>query len=63
MKISNKLFNEQQISQFSKQMETAQKIQAKISSGKNIIFACDEFGNFRVPGVRMDRLGSFSGEF
>ena len=41
MKISNKLFNEQQIGRFSKQMENIQKIQDKISSGKNIIFASD----------------------
>ena len=42
MKISNKLFNEQQVSQFSKQMEKIQSTQAKISSGKNIIFASDD---------------------
>ena len=41
MKISNKLFNEQQVGRFSKQMENIQKIQDKISSGKNIIFASD----------------------
>ena len=52
MKISNKLFNEQQISQFSKQMETAQKIQAKISSGKNIIFASDDpVGAVQLSGL------------
>ena len=34
MKISNKLFSEQQVSQFSKQMENVQKIQSKISTGK-----------------------------
>jgi Flagellin and related hook-associated proteins len=42
MKISNKLFNDQQLSQFSKNMEKIQKIQDKISSGKNIIFASDD---------------------
>ena len=42
MKISNRLFNDQQIKQFSKQMEDIQNIQAKISSGKNIIFASDD---------------------
>ena len=34
MKISNKLFNDQQLNQFSKNMENIQKIQDKISSGK-----------------------------
>ena len=34
MKISNKLFNEQQLGQFSNNMEKIQKIQDKISSGK-----------------------------
>ena len=42
MKISNKLFNDQQIKQFSQNMEDIQAVQAKISSGKNIIFASDD---------------------
>lgn len=42
MKISNKLFSEQQVGQFAKQMESIQKVQQKISSGKNIIFASDD---------------------
>ena len=42
MKISNKLFSEQQIKQFSRQMEDVQKLQTKISTGKNIIFASDD---------------------
>ena len=42
MKVSNKLFNEQQVSQFSRNMEDIQNVQAKISSGKNIIFASDD---------------------
>ena len=42
MKISNRLFNDQQIRQFSKQMEDIQNIQGRISSGKNIIFASDD---------------------
>ena len=41
MRIGNKLFSEQQVSQFSKQMEKIQKIQSQISSGKNIMFASD----------------------
>ena len=42
MKISNKLFNDQQIRQFSQNMQDIQKLQSKISSGKNIIFASDD---------------------
>ena len=42
MKISNRLFNDQQINQFSKNMENIQNVQARISSGKNIIFASDD---------------------
>ena len=42
MKISNKLFNDQQIKQFSRNMEDIQSVQAKISTGKNIIFASDD---------------------
>ena len=42
MKISNRLFNDQQIRQFSRQMEDIQNIQGRISSGKNIIFASDD---------------------
>ena len=42
MKISNRLFNDQQIKQFSKQMENIQNVQNRISSGKNIIFASDD---------------------
>ena len=52
MKISNKLFNEQQINQFSKQMEKIQHLQAKISSGKNIIFASDDpVGAVQLSGL------------
>ena len=42
MKIGNQLFNEQQLRQFSKNMENIQKVQDKISSGKNIIFSSDD---------------------
>ena len=52
MKISNKLFSEQQVSQFSKQMENVQKIQSKISTGKNIIFASDDpVGAVQLSGL------------
>lgn len=53
MKISNKLFSQQQVNQFSKQMEDVQKIQAKISSGKNIIFASDDpVGAVQLSGLK-----------
>ena len=53
MKISNKLFNEQQLGQFSNNMEKIQKIQDKISSGKNIIFASDDpVGAVQLSGMR-----------
>ena len=42
MKISSKLFNEQQLGLLSKQMENIQSVQSKISSGKNIVFASDD---------------------
>ena len=52
MKISNKLFNDQQIRQFSKNMEDIQTVQAKISSGKNIIFASDDpVGAVQLSGL------------
>ncbi|MAI84685.1 MAG: flagellar hook-associated protein 3 [Rickettsiales bacterium] len=53
MKISNKLFNTQQVNQFSKQMENIQKIQSQISSGKNIIFASDDpVGAVQLSGLK-----------
>ena len=42
MKISSKLFNEQQLNLLSKQMENIQSVQSKISTGKNIVFASDD---------------------
>ena len=42
MKISSKLFSDQQLNLLSKQMEDIQSIQSKISSGKNIVFASDD---------------------
>lgn len=42
MKISSKLFNEQQLGLLSKQMENIQSVQSKISTGKNIVFASDD---------------------
>ena len=53
MKISNRLFNDQQINQFSKNMQDIQKIQSKISSGKNIIFASDDpVGAVELSGLK-----------
>ena len=53
MKISNRLFNDQQISQFSKNMSDIQKLQSKISSGKNIVFASDDpVGAVELSGLK-----------
>ena len=46
MKVSTKLFNEQQIRQFSSLNEDIQKLQDKISSGKNIEAAV---GTAKIP--------------
>ena len=62
MKISNRLFNDQQISQFSKNMSDIQKIQSKISSGKNIVFASDDpVGAVELSGLKdvADRVDQF----
>ena len=42
MKISTKLFNQQQVSTFSKLTENIQNLQSKISSGKNFVSASDD---------------------
>ena len=53
MKISNKLFNDQQLKQFSRNMENIQTVQSKISSGKNIIFASDDpVGAVELSGLK-----------
>jgi len=53
MKISNKLFNDQQVRQFSKNMEDIQNVQARISSGKNIVFASDDpVGAVELSGLK-----------
>ena len=62
MKISNKLFSDQQLNQFSKNMENIQKIQDKISSGKNIIFASDDpVGAVQLSGIKdnLSRVNRF----
>ena len=53
MKVSTKLFNEQQIRQFSSLNEDIQKLQDKISSGKNIIVASDDpIGSVNLSGYK-----------
>ena len=53
MKISNKLFNDQQVKQFSRNMEDIQNVQARISSGKNIVFASDDpVGAVELSGLK-----------
>ena len=41
MQVSSKLFNQQQMSQFSEINSDIQNLQSKISSGKNILAASD----------------------
>ena len=54
MKVSTKLFNEQQIRQFSSLNEDIQKLQDKISSGKNIIVASDDpIGSVNLSGYKI----------
>ncbi len=53
MKVSTKLFNQQQIRQFSSLNEDIQKLQNKISSGKNIIVASDDpIGSVDLSGYK-----------
>ena len=53
MKISNRLFNDQQLRQFSKNMENIQKVQDKISSGKNITISSDDpVGAVQLSGMK-----------
>jgi len=54
MKVSTKLFNEQQIRQFSSLNEDIQKLQDKISSGKNIVVASDDpVGSVNLSGFKI----------
>ena len=53
MKVSTKLFNEQQIRQFSSLNEDIQKLQDRISSGKNIVVASDDpVGSVNLSGYK-----------
>jgi flagellin-like hook-associated protein FlgL len=42
MQISSKLFNQQQVNQFSEINSELQSLQGKMSSGKNILVASDD---------------------
>ena len=42
MKISTKLFNQQQVDRFSKLTENIQNLQSRISAGKNFVTASDD---------------------
>lgn len=53
MKVSTKLFNEQQIRQFSSLNADIQKLQDRISSGKNIVVASDDpVGSVNLSGYK-----------
>ena len=53
MKVSTKLFNEQQIRQFSNLNSDIQKLQDKISTGKNILVASDDpVGSVDLSGYK-----------
>ena len=63
MKVSTKLFNEQQIRQFSSLNEDIQKLQDRISSGKNIIVASDDpIGAVNLSGLQQvkERFSQYS---
>ena len=42
MQVSTKLFNQQSVNQFGKLTEEIQKLQAKVSTGKNILKLSDD---------------------
>ncbi len=53
MKVSTKLFNEQQLRQFSSLNSDIQKLQDKISTGKNILVASDDpVGSVDISGYK-----------
>ena len=54
MQISSKLFNQQQLKQFSSTTEDLQNIQDKISSGQNILRASDDpVGSVELSGLNV----------
>ena len=53
MKVSTKLFNQQQVQKFSKLNEDIQALQNKISTGKNILQASDDpIGAVELSGLQ-----------
>ena len=54
MQISSKLFNQQQVNQFSELNSDIQTLQSKISSGKNILVASDDpVGSVELSGYKV----------
>ena len=54
MKVSTKLFNQQQLKNFSSLNEEIQKTQNKISTGKNILLASDDpTGSVQLSGLQV----------
>ena len=54
MQISSKLFNQQQVQQFSDLNSEIQTLQNKISSGKNILVASDDpIGSVELSGFKV----------
>tara|TARA_A100001011_G_scaffold87838_1_gene92266 strand:+ start:8210 stop:9481 length:1272 start_codon:yes stop_codon:yes gene_type:complete len=63
LKISTKLFNQQQVSRFGKLNEEIQSLQNKISTGKNIVQASDDpIGAVNLSGLQQvkERFGQYS---
>lgn len=63
MKVSTKLFNQQQVDRFGKLNEDIQSLQNKISTGKNIIQASDDpIGIVKLSGLQQvkDRFNQYS---
>ena len=63
MKVSTKLFNQQQVSRFGKLNEEIQSLQNKISTGKNIIQASDDpIGAVELSGLQQvkERFNQYS---
>ena len=66
MKISTKLFNQQQVSRFGKLNEEIQSLQNKISTGKNIVQASDDpIGAVNLSGLQQvkERFSQYSRSF
>ena len=63
MKVSTKLFNQQQVQKFSKLNEDIQSLQNKISTGKNILQASDDpIGAVELSGLEQvsERYNQYS---